>query len=317
MSELREFVRTLLEEKGLKLGEKDISRIVEDLKRWVPKRGKDLLVKTKDGSYTLISSRYGEPYHSITAGAVTECLYKFVVPSRILEKARSYKKIKILDVGFGLGYNTAVALTEVRRVSEDVEVEVVALDINIPERIPPLPEPYRKIHEEILKDLPSYEGKNLKVRLLLGDARETVKLLSGFGADAVFHDPFSPLRNPELWTADFLRLVKEAMSEEGVWVSYTSALPVRKALLDLGFKVGASRPVGRRRGGTVASLKGDVPPLPSEEMEKLRSSPYSVPFRDPDLSWEPMRILAEYRISVFLREISSGEGTKLYQDKQR
>ncbi|MDQ7082077.1 MAG: MnmC family methyltransferase [Aquificota bacterium] len=179
------------------------------------------------------------------------------------------------------------------------------------EDIPPLPEPYRKIHGELISSLPLYESGNVRVRLLLGDARKRIYEVLRFEADAVFHDPFSPFKNPELWTLDFLKLVKEALSPEGVWVSYTSALPVRRALFDLGFRVGESVPVGRRRGGTVASLRCEVPELPRETLLKIRTSPYSVPMRDPDLCWDALRILAEYRISVLLREReASSEGKR-------
>ena len=129
--------------------------------------------------------------------------------------------------------------------------------------------------------------------------------LKGFGADAIFHDPFSPLKNPEMWSLDFLDRVKLSMSPEGYWTSYTSSLPVRKALRELGFRVGSSRPVGRRRGGTVATLNGDVKLLDPEEERKLSSSPFSDPFRDPDLKREPLEILVDYRISVLLRERGS------------
>ena len=302
MLDLRVYVIGLLERRGIEFTEEDIEAILRDLKRWAEGCREPGIVRTEDGSYTLISPVYGEPYHSLTAGAVTECLVKFVGPSRILERCSLKEEVRILDVGFGLGYNTAVALTEIRKISKEVRVEVVALDVRIPEEIPPLPEPYGEIHGRMIGSLPEWEWENMRVRLVLGDARETLKKLSGFGADAVFHDPFSPFKNPELWTLDLLKLVKDTMSEEGMWTSYTSALPVRRTLLDLGFRVGESRPVGRRKGGTVASLKGEVPPLPHEEERKLLESPYSVPLRDPYLSWDPLRILVEYRISVLLRE---------------
>ncbi len=302
MPDLWRFVRDLLEKKGIGLTEEEVGRVVADLKRWTERSVHPGMVRTADGSYTLISSFYGEPYHSISAGAVSECLLKFLFPSRVLEKVLLKGEVRILDIGFGLGYNTAVALAEIRKVSPEAKVEVFALDLEVPDDIPPMPEPYRSIHEDLIRSLPIYESENVRVNLILGDARKTIVKLAGIGADAVFHDPFSPFKNPELWTLDFLKLIREAIAPDGIWVSYTSALPVRRALLDLGFKVGETRPVGRKRGGTVASLKGDVPPLPPEEEDRLRASPYSVPFRDPALDRDRLRILTEYRITVLLRE---------------
>ena len=311
MLDLRRYVRELLKERGLDADERDLERIVADLERWNRRVYKPGTVRTADGSWTLVSPEYGEPYHSITAGAVTECISKFVKPSRILERVKIKGEVRILDLGFGLGYNTAVALTEIMRTFPDARVEIVALDLRIPESVPPLPDPYGEIHRKLLSSLPFYKSENVRVYLLLGDARRRIHEVLGFEADAVFHDPFSPFKNPELWTLEFLSLVRETLSREGIWVSYTSALPVRRALLDLGFNVGESDPVGRRRGGTVASLEGEVPKLSQEMLFKLKTSPYSVPFTDPDLSWDALRILAEYRVSVLLREKeASSEGKR-------
>jgi len=59
------------------------------------------LVKTKDDSYTFYSDEYNEGYHSIS-GALDEALRKFIEPCKIKNG------MKILDVGFGLGYNVLV-----------------------------------------------------------------------------------------------------------------------------------------------------------------------------------------------------------------
>ncbi|MDQ7082078.1 MAG: hypothetical protein Q9N34_03150 [Aquificota bacterium] len=101
--DLRRYVRGLLEERGLDVNGRDLERVVNDLSRWTRRVYTPGLVETADGSLTLVSPEYCEPYHSITAGAVTECLEKFIKPSRILEKAKLKEEVRILDVGFGLG----------------------------------------------------------------------------------------------------------------------------------------------------------------------------------------------------------------------
>ena len=302
MEPLRELVLRRAEELKVELKEAEIDRVLRDLLRWTerPRRGEKVL-KTQDGSHTLWSDLYGEPYHSLTAGAVREALEKFVIPSRVVERARK-RAVRILDVGFGLGYNVAVALFEIRKANPKAEVEVVSLEKEVPDSIPLLPEPYSRIHRLVLDLLPEGEREGFRIKLLLGDARARVRDIAALGAEAVFHDPFSPFKNPDMWSLEFLEKVKLAMSPEGYWVSYTSALPVRRALRDLGFKVGQSRPVGRRRGGTVATLKGDLKPLDPEEEKRLLTSPFSLPFRDPDLKRDPLEILIDYRLSVLQRE---------------
>ncbi len=315
MQDLRERLseRALL--KGVELG-KDEERVLRDLRRWlrrdIPCKG---TVRTEDGSYTLIDPEHGEPYHSLTAGALTESLEKFFKPSGLSEIAPFRERIAILDVGFGLGYNTAVAVYELRKLNRKVRVEVIALDKNVPENIPDLPEPYTAVHRKIMGLLPEGESDGVSVKLYEGDMRKTLKAVRNFRADVVFHDPFSPYRNPEAWSLELLGLVKKLLREDGVWVSYTSSLPVRRALYELGFKLGSTPSVGRKRGGTVASIKGCVGELTAKERLKLLNSPYSVPLRDPGLYLHPTDILIDYRLSVLLREraVSSERRRELSQ----
>ena len=67
-------------------------------------------VITKDSSITFYNEEYGETYHSVT-GAVEEAYKKFAEPA--LEAVKGKNDIKILDVCFGLGYNSAAAIDEI------------------------------------------------------------------------------------------------------------------------------------------------------------------------------------------------------------
>ena len=63
-------------------------------------------VTTNDGTLTLKSEKYNECYHS-SEGAVTETLYKHIYPAfSVVDK----DEIKILDICFGLGYNTFLSI---------------------------------------------------------------------------------------------------------------------------------------------------------------------------------------------------------------
>jgi len=297
--ELKEFLEEFSRGRSLTKEERDF--LERELQRLAPPlRGEVRPVPTAEGTYTLFHGAYGEPYHSTTAGALKEAYEKFLKPSGLLKKAKEAEELTLLEVGFGLGYNCAVTLHHLLELNPSLRVEIVALEKEPPSLVPPLPEPYRSLHEKLLKG----EGENFTLRLLVGDARETIKELGKFKADAVFHDAFSPYKNPELWTLDFLALVKEHLKEEGYWVSYTSNLAVRKALLELGFKVGSSGKVGRKRPGTVASLRSPVPPLSQREAEKLFLSPYALPMRDPQLKERPLTVLADYLLRVFRRQKS-------------
>ena len=67
---------------------------------------------TNDGSVGLYSKEVGDIYHS-TYGALTEAYEKFVLPSNLNEILKNKKEIKLLDICFGIGYNTKVFINEI------------------------------------------------------------------------------------------------------------------------------------------------------------------------------------------------------------
>jgi Uncharacterized conserved protein len=247
---LEERLREILEKEYGISDEGTYQALLKLMKGWlkpsVPGEGISL---TKDGSYTLIAKEYGEPYHSLTAGAISECIEKFLKPSGLLERAEGSKIIRVVDVGFGLGYNVAVMLKHLRDAKRDIAIEVISFEKELPKEVPPPPEEYLPYWKLLWENLPSFEKDGISFRLLLGDARERVREIKSFNADAVFHDGFSPYKNPELWTLDFLALLTKLLKRDGVWVSYTSSLAVRKALKLLGFNLQSTSPVGRKMGG--------------------------------------------------------------------
>ena len=60
---------------------------------------------TNDGSVGLFSPEADDIYHS-TYGALTEAYEKFIIPAEFEKFFKQNKKIKILDVCFGIGYNS-------------------------------------------------------------------------------------------------------------------------------------------------------------------------------------------------------------------
>ncbi len=293
-----ELMERLLQSMKVELAQSQKERVLKEFyaKRRPSVEGKGLIM-TVDRSLTLINPSYGEPYHSISAGALTEVLKKFIEPSGLESLALEKDVIRILDVGFGLGYNSAVAIYTVKSANPKAKVEVLSFEKELPQSIPLLPPPFTEVHKRLLEGIPSFESDGISFRLLLGDARKSIREVEGFCADVVLHDGFSPMRNPELWTYEFLREVKGLMRLGGVWISYTSSLPVRRALELLGFGLSSTSSVGRKRGGTKGVLGGEHG-LSWEEMEKLKSSPHAIPFEDPELSSEGEEILMRYLIKV-------------------
>ena len=72
---------------------------------------------TQDGSIGLYSYADDDVYHS-KFGAVTEAWEKFVIPSQLSKLINTQEKIRVLDVCYGIGYNTKALMSSVINTNE-------------------------------------------------------------------------------------------------------------------------------------------------------------------------------------------------------
>ncbi|MBD2337571.1 hypothetical protein H6G64_11295 [Calothrix sp. FACHB-156] len=252
---------------------------------------------TADGSFTFTSQEFGEDFHS-HYGAKQESFLKFAAPTQLAVRAQK-PALRLLDICYGLGYNTAAALQTIWEANPNCHVEVMALELN--PSVPQAAIAHRLFdnwdykYNEILTQLAyKYQVRqdNLQAELFIGDARNSMKLIqqSGFQADAIFLDPFSPPQCPQLWTVEFMQQISSCLDAEGIVATYSCAAAVRAAFLNAGLKIGSTPPVGRRSPGTVAvhcesaNAKDNriLPPLSQEEQEHLLTRA-AIPYRDPQL----------------------------------
>jgi chorismate dehydratase len=196
------------------------------------------MIKTKDSSVTLYSEKYSEHYHS-TSGALEESLKKFIEPCNIKDN------FLILDIGFGLGYNCLMAL-------HNSKVKIISLEKEIVKEIQTIevPDYLKKDYEKIKQAAKTLKYKD-EIRIILGSAESTIKKLNE-KFDAVFLDPFSPKKNPELWTLEFFRDIYSLMKHNSILATYSCASLVRKNLKEAGFKVLDGPCIGRRSPSTIA-----------------------------------------------------------------
>ena len=258
------------------------------------------LVETGDGSNTFYSDEFGEWFHS-REGACNEAQKTYVEAAKIAEQA-SGQQLAILDICYGLGYNTAAALETIWRVNPQCFVDLRALEIDVEVArsaiAQNLTQHYSPVVEQTLKDLAtSCEAKRetLFAHLLLGDARQQIQRLiaEGWKADAIFLDPFSPPHCPQLWTLEFLDLVTQCLKPNGgVIVTYSCAAAVRAALTSVGLSIGSIAAGGRKWPGTLASFSAHgLSPLSQQEQEHLQTRA-AIPYRDPTLTSTATEILA-------------------------
>jgi len=247
---------------------------------------------TEDGSCTFFSEEFQECFHS-RSGAKQEAEQKFVQACRLPQLALERSRLFLLDICYGLGYNSAAALAAIWAVNPNCHVTLMALESDslVPRSAIAhhLLNPWPATVATLLAQLALQESlvtPQLTAQLWLGDARQTLPNLQqqGFLADAIFLDPFSPPQCPQLWTVEFLRLVAQCLAPTGYLATYSCAAAVRTALQLAGLKIGPSLQVGRRSPGTLAHWTGrDLTPLSLAEQEHLQTRA-AVPYRDPTLT---------------------------------
>ncbi len=258
------------------------------MSEWIPQ-------PTEDGSFTFFSETFNEAFHS-RLGAKQEALLKFAQATNLATRAKQ-ASISLLDVCYGLGYNTAAALEVIWTVNPSCHVTLYALelDISVPQAAiaPPLINIWSSPVQEILTAIAQQHHcatTTLNATLLIGDARQTIQQLCqlGFQADAIFFDPFSPRRCPQLWTVEFFTLVAQCLAPSGKLATYSRSASVRSAMIEAGLQIGTiPLGVGHQPNdwshGTVGSFQRPLHPLSQLEQEHLQTRA-AIAYRDRTLS---------------------------------
>ncbi len=273
--------------------------------------------KTEDGSFTFFSEEFQERFHS-HLGAKTEAFQKFAEITDLTQRAKS-SHIKLLDVCFGLGYNTAAAIETIWSANSNCHIEVYGLEIDptVPQAatLPPLIDSWSSAVKEILTKL-ALENRCLEEKitaeLLIGDARQTIQSLikKNFQADAIFFDPFSPKRCPQLWTVEFFQQVTKCLAKTGKLTTYSRSASVRTAMLNAGLYIGTI-PLSKNHQsrewslGTVGCFNPEtLHPLSPMELEHLQTRA-SIPFRDPQLTDTAEAIIKRHQQEQELCQLES------------
>ncbi len=241
-------------------------------------------VTTDDGSITFYNAAIKEHYHSL-AGARSEAEKTYINPGRLVQRLHK-RKIRLLDICFGLGYNSLLACERCLEIGGRLDITALEMDTTVVEQaarrmIMPDAALNWKACLRALVDSGRWSEKGCSIRILWGDARYTVGTLSGV-FDLIWLDAFSSQRNSELWTVDFFRKLSALLAVDGALLTYSAAIPVRSGLLQAGFFVGKTEPFGKVQGGTIATLDPRyISRHLSEKERSLIASRRGTPYRDP------------------------------------
>lgn len=201
------------------------------------------IIKTEDGSTTILSKKFGVHYHS-TFGAIQESQHIFLNAGfkYLSEKG---KNVSILEVGFGTGLNALLTILE----SEKSAIKVDYVGI---EAYPLAKETVDKLNyhdllessdsKKYLNDLHRINemendklNGNFRFKLII-DKLESINLGSSI-FDIIYFDAFDPEVQPELWTEEVFAKLYMSMINGGVLVTYSCKGIVKRALKAAGFRI--------------------------------------------------------------------------------
>jgi tRNA U34 5-methylaminomethyl-2-thiouridine-forming methyltransferase MnmC len=256
------------------------------------------LVRLANGAHSVHSVAHGETMHP-GLGPVAEAESLYVKQLRLAERMRGHQgDFVIWDVGLGAAAN---ALTVWRHTREsEAAVRLVSFD----ETLDPLRFAFSA--KDMLGYFAGYEAAVEQLlanhRVEFENGRQAVhwelqiadfpSLLKTPNAahwpkpNVILYDPWSPSRNPAMWTApvfaDLFRLLNPARA--CALPTYSRSTMLRVSLLLAGFFVGAGRAAGRKEETTIAANTRDLiaEPLGVRWLERAARSPSAEPL------WEPV-----------------------------
>ena len=285
-------------------------------------------VLTKDGSFTLRSHIFQENFHSLE-GALKETEIKFINPSDL--KRFNDKSLNVLDICFGLGYNSASLFNNLIRQNSFINWYALEIDKK-PLKYSLGNKSFQKLwHPKVLKIFKElsknskYKDQSFVCDILWGDAREKIKNIpANIKFDLIYLDGFSPQKCPQVWSVEFLSKVTQKLNPQGYLITYSCSAAIRRTLKDFGLNIFNIKPnlVSKNlwSNGTIAvkiidkkAIQNNLyfKNLSSMEEEHLLTKA-SIPYRDPTLSLNKKDIIQKRVQEQFLSNL---ETSKKWRDK--
>ncbi|MBD3616488.1 MAG: tRNA (5-methylaminomethyl-2-thiouridine)(34)-methyltransferase MnmD [Gracilimonas sp.] len=221
---------------------------------------------TKDGSSTLYSEQFSQYYHNPN-GAATESLHVFFESSGLNEYLETATSLTILEIGFGTGLNFLLLLDILKQRGSKIPVKFYSIEafpvsaetadefdfsghINHQELNDVLPDIFKNLQPGINHKKPVGEV-DAELNLFIGkfEAFKPDELQ----ADFIFHDPFSPEVNEELWTDEVFKKLRTFSKPTTVLATYCAASKARGAMCASNWHVARATGALGKREMTLAS----------------------------------------------------------------
>ena len=227
------------------------------------------IVPLPHGRHSVRSEAHGETFHP-QVGPEVEARCVYFHPMRIEERIKSSRKpLCLWDIGLGSAGNAINLIREHEHIKGGIELH--SFDASL------APLKFALGHSELLGYMCGFESLveqliqekviqfqwgQLEVcwHLHLGDLREGYPddSISSTCPEAVLYDPYSPAKNPELWSLKAFQTIREKLKAPCTLATYSRSTSVRVAMLCAGFFVGKGGEVGEKEETTVAATHPEL-----------------------------------------------------------
>jgi len=245
------------------------------------------LVHLKSGQRSVRCRMHGETMH-VGTGPSTEAAELHIRQQRIAERAQAHagRPFVIWDVGLGPAGNALTALDALRGVAVPVKIHSFEIDTAVLK--------FALGHADALGYMAGWEPAiesllangvaqplpHVRWQLHRGDY--LAQLRNAPPPAAIFHDPYSPARNPGMWSLEvFCAARKRVGKGECLLTNYTRSTAVRVTLALAGWAVGFGVATGDKDQTTIAASRVDLleRPMDGAWLRRVRASTNAAPFR--------------------------------------
>lgn len=211
---------------------RDISQgdMLENITSFESKKEKHF--KLEDGSITIWDEKHKDYYHP-KAGALKTAKELFVHKSSLLKRLKK-ADVNLLDIGFGMGYNSFEALKN----NGKNRLFITAIDKNrriIKKASSLVEDEKQKSFLESIYEKAFFKYKNSYLEFINDEARSVLPNLTK-KYDIIFLDPFIHTQNPSLITQEFFSLLSKLLKTNGVIICSINIEFVKTALSKNSFK---------------------------------------------------------------------------------
>lgn len=217
--------------------------------------GKMKVIRTDDGSDSLLNPLINESYHS-KHGAVQESTHVFIKKGieDYLANNSASDSIRILEVGFGTGLNALLTGVYASNSNHEIHyhgIEAFPVEGSIIEKLNYAEMLKSSIAEEVWSRIHGcHWNSEEEISPTFYLYKDHTKIES-FISDEAFHicyfDAFAPNKQPEMWEPGVLKKVFDSLVNGGVIVTYCAKGQFKRDLKSVGFEVESlAGPPGKR-----------------------------------------------------------------------